>query len=242
MKGALYIEDSGNSKLAGSFKIDTTYVSIKGSCSNTCPLKQNKSCYAMGSFVGLTVRRLDKRARQDSPLQLARSEARCIDESYNGGKVPWGRDLRIHTSGDSRTWAGTRIINQAVGRWKKRGGGDAFTYTHSWAHVSRQEWSNVSVLASIESVEQVAAVRAQGFAPALVVSEHKDSRAYKLENCETTFIPCPAQTKPGGKEIGCADCRLCMKADWLYATNRGISFAAHGIRRNDLKRRLTVIQ
>jgi len=238
MRGAIYVSNSGNTKLKGSKKIDGTYCSIKATCSTTCPLKQNQTCYAMNSFVGMVNTRMNRRARQDSPLQLARSEAKCIDESYNGGDVPTGRDCRLHIAGDSRTITGTRIIAAAAKRWLKRGGRSVFTYTHSWAHVSRDNWGSVNVLASIESADQVEQVRSMGYSPAIVVAEHASDKAYKLPNCETVFIPCPAQTN----DIHCSDCRLCMKSDWLFETNRGISFAAHGIRKADLKRHLTVIK
>ena len=97
---------------------------------------------------------MERRAKRGSPLELARAEAKTIDECYDGGKVPTDRALRIHVAGDSRTLAGTRLINNAVGRWKWRGGGKVWSYTHAWRHVPREEWSNVSVLASVADVAQ----------------------------------------------------------------------------------------
>jgi hypothetical protein len=186
-------------------------------------------------------KRMERRARGGSPLDLARAEARAIDQSYGGGAVPAGRDCRLHISGDSRTRAGTRILANAAKRWMKRNGRTMFTYTHSWAHVPRREWGAVSVLASIETTDQVAAVRAQGYPPALIVATHTTDKAHSLPGSSTVFIPCPAQTKPAGKEVQCSDCRLCMKADWLYQTNKGITFAAHGVRKTNLKRHLQVL-
>lgn len=241
MHGATYVSDSGNSKLNGSKPIDATYVSIESSCPSSCPLKSS-GCYAQSSFTGITVRRLDTEAKDLSILQVARAEAKAIDQSYKGGNIPKGRDLRIHVSGDSRTLAGTRIINKAISRWIKRGGGTAFSYTHAWRHVPRDEWSNVSILASITTIGEVSLARQQGYAPAIVVSDFKDDKVFTIENSDIKWIPCPAQTKPGGKDIGCSDCRLCMKADWLFETNRGIAFAAHGVKKNEIKKRLTVIQ
>ena len=237
MRGAIYVSDSSNTKISGDSKVDATYTSIKATCPDTCSLK-NEGCYAQTSFVGMIVNRMDRRAKQDSPLQLARSEAKAIDAAYKGNAVPVGRDLRLHVSGDSRTVKGTRILNAAISRWKKRGGGVAWSYTHAWRHVLREEWSNVSVLASIEDTKDVAAVRQRGYAPAIVVAEHPSEKSYKLNGSDTTFIPCPQQTRG----VSCADCRLCMKADWLYQSNRGIAFAAHGVKRNDIKRHLKVLQ
>ena len=240
MKGAIYVSDSGNSKLMGSQKVDATYSSILHSCSPTCPLK-DKSCYAQNSYCGLVNHRNERRARGADPLSIARAEARAIDDAYNGKQVPSGRMLRLHVAGDSRSVKGTRVINLAVKRWKARGGSvsGAWSYTHSWAHVPRKEWSQVSVLASIESVSQVGAARKQGYAPALVVPEFASDKAFKIAGCETTFIPCPAQTKD---DVGCSDCKLCCRSEWLFETNRGIAFAAHGVKAKELKRHLTVIR
>lgn len=237
MNGAIYVEDSNNRKISGDSKVDATYASIKKTCPDSCSLK-GQGCYAQTSYTGIIVARMDKRARQGSPLALARAEARAIDQSHKGGPIPAGRDLRVHVAGDSRTVKGTRILNAAIGRWKKRGGGFAWSYTHAWKHVRRDEWIQVSVLASIENPRDSEAVRAQGYAPALVVGEHPTDKAYKLPGSETTFIPCPQQTRG----VACTDCRLCMKADWLFQNNKGIAFASHGVYKGIIKRRLNVLQ
>lgn len=237
MKGTIYVQDSGNTKIMGSKKVDATYASIKATCPDSCELK-DKGCYAQTSFVGMINNRMNRRARSGSPLDLARAEAKAIDESYKGGTVPAGRALRIHVAGDSRTILGTRLLNKAVGRWRIRGGGDCWSYTHAWKHVPREEWSNVSVLASVDNVTDVPHAREQGYAPAMVVAEHPSEKAYQLPGSDVKWIPCPNQTRG----IGCTDCKLCFNADRLFAGNFGIAFAAHGIRKNDVKRHLNVIQ
>jgi hypothetical protein len=186
----------------------------------------------------MQVSRLNKEAEGMSPLQTARAEAKAIDNSYNGGIVPSGRDLRIHVAGDSRTVTGSKIINKAIGRWKQRGGGDCWSYTHAWKAVNREEWSNVSMLASIDSIADVNAARKQGYAPAMVVEDFDSPKAFKVDGCDTKWIPCPAQTK----EVGCSDCRLCFDANRLFEGNYGIAFAAHGVKKNAIKRRLNVIK
>ena len=241
MKGAIYVSRSGNTKIMGSLPVDATYTAIKYTCPNTCALK-GEGCYAQTSFVGMINLRMERRARSGSPLDLARAEAAAIDAAYDGADVPKGRALRIHVAGDSRTIAGTKIINNAIGRWKKRGGGDCWSYTHCWKNVPRTTWSHVSVLASVSVVSEVGAARAQGYAPTIVVPEHPSEKAYTLEGSDTKWIPCPAQTKPGGKQIGCTDCRLCFNADRLFKGNFGIAFSVHGIYKNIIKRRLNVLQ
>ena len=124
---------------------------------------------------------------------------------------------------------------------KKRGGGDCWTYTHAWMNVHRDTWSHVSVLASIDKPEDAVEARKQGYAPAIVVSEFSSPKAFTLPGSDVKYIPCPAQTSPGGKEIGCTECRLCFNADRLYENNFGIAFEAHGVRKNNVKRRLQLI-
>lgn len=237
LNGSIYVSDSGNTKIMGSQKVDSTYVSIDSSCPKTCPLI-DKGCYAKFSFVGMTVRRLDKEADGLTALEVARSEANAIDNAYKGKDVPQGRAMRLHVSGDSRTLKGTRLINSAVKRWKERGGGDCWSYTHAWANVPRKEWGAVSILASITSVKEVSAARKQGYAPAIVVDEHLTDKAYELEGSDVKWIPCPAQTR----DVGCSDCRLCFNANRLYEGNFGIAFAAHGVKKNSIKRHLNVVK
>lgn len=236
MEGALYVSDSGNSKIMGSKKVDATYVSIEASCPKSCPLK-GEGCYAQLSFVGITTNRLDEEADGFSALQAARAEAKVIDGSYNGKSVPKGRDLRIHVAGDSRTIAGTKLINNAVKRWKKRGGGNVWSYTHAWKNVPRKEWDQVSILASVSTIDEVPEALSQGYAPTIVVPEHSSDKAYKLEGSDIKWIPCPAQTRG----VGCSDCRLCFNADRLLSGNFGIAFSVHGVKKNNIKRRLTVV-
>lgn len=238
MNGVIYVSESGNTKIMGSKKVDATYAAIDTSCPSSCSLK-GEGCYAQTSFVGMQVSRLNKQSVGFTALKMARNEANTIDQSYKGKAVPTGRDLRLHVAGDSRTVKGTRLLNNAVGRWKNRGGGDCWSYTHAWKKVARHEWKNVSILASVTSVLEVPAARKQGYAPAIVVAEHPSDKAFTLPKSKVKWIPCPAQTKDN---VGCTDCRLCFNADRLFKSNMGIAFAAHGIKKNNIKRRLTVIQ
>ena len=237
MNGAIYVSDSGNRKIIGSKKADATYTSIQTSCPKSCPL-MGEGCYAELGYVGITSHRLDAEAKGNSPLDTARAEAKAIDNSYNGGDVPKGRDMRLHVAGDSRTILGTRVINKAVARWKQRGGGDCWSYTHAWQHVAREEWSHVSILASVSNTNEVEAAREQGYAPAIVVPEHPSEKAFQLDGCDTKWIPCPAQTRG----VGCTDCRLCFNADRLHDGNFGIAFAVHGVMKDKMKRHLNVVK
>ena len=189
-------------------------------------------------MVGIHSHRLDDEAEGMSPLQAARSEAAVINNSYNGGAVPKDRDMRLHVAGDSRTIAGTRILNKAVANWKKRGGGHCWSYTHAWKHVPRSEWSNVSVLASVSNITEAFEAKKQGYASAIVVAEHASDKAFTIPGSDTKWIPCPAQTKG----VGCSDCKLCFNANRLYANDFGIAFSAHGVMKESIKRHLKVIK
>ena len=235
-RGALYVEDSGNTKIIGSLKADATYASIQGSCPNSCALKEH-GCYAQDGWTAMTVRRLDADAAA-SQSDVTVAEALAIDNSYAGGPVPKDRALRLHVSGDARTVKAARALGAAVKRWQKRGGGKAWTYTHAWRTVGRSSWSqSVSVLASVESPKQAAEVRRRGYAPALVVESHASDKAFVSHGVR--WIPCPAQTR----HVGCTDCRLCFDADGLFARRAGIAFAAHGsaVGKREVKKRLVVL-
>ena len=237
MNGALYVSDSGNTKLMGSKKVDATYVSIKASCPKTCPL-MGEGCYAQLSYVGMTSHRLDEEAQGLSALDAARAEAQVIDSAYKGRTIPPNRDMRLHVAGDSRTRAAAKLVNSAVGRWKKRGCGDCWSYTHAWKNVPREDWANVSILASVSTAQEAALAKKQGYAPAIVVDQHASDKAYQLDGSDIKWIPCPAQTKG----VGCSDCRLCFNANRLVENNFGIAFAAHGVKRESVKRHLVVMK
>lgn len=237
MEGAIYVSNSSNVKLSTSGKVDATYAAINKTCSNRCALK-NKECYAQLSFVGIVNNRLNLEAKELSALDVARAEAHAIDSSYNSFSIPKEKYLRIHTSGDSKTVKGTKLINNAVKRWKKRGGVLAWSYTHSWRNVKRVHWDQVSILASIDDIKDVKLARKQGYAPTIIVPYHKTEKAFTLKGSNVKWIPCPAQTRD---KVTCESCKLCMKADWLFSSKRGIAFAAHGVRKNSLKRHLKVL-
>lgn len=231
IKSALYVHASGNTKTG---KVDTTYVSIKGSCPNDCTLK-NDGCYAQNSFVAFTVKRLDSEFKKENPKDIAEYEARAIDESYNGESVP-GSLLRLHVSGDTRTRGAARVLASAVDRWLARGGLGAWSYTHAWRKVKRADFGKISVLASIENSSQAEAVREQGYAPALIVDKFESDKAFERDGFK--FIPCPAQTR----DVSCADCKLCLKSDFLFESKSGIAFEVHGVKKNSIKKKLNVIQ
>ena len=232
MNGAIYVSKSGNSKIG---RIDTTYASTT-SCPASCILRK-KGCYAMSGMVGIHAARMNRESAGKDSRDIARAEAKAIDSAYKCGKVPF-TDLRLHTVGDCKSSCNVKVVNEAVGRWKARGGNKAYTYTHAFSVVKRSEWYHVSVFASIDSISQAKEATEQGYACSFVVADHASKKAFKVPGSDITWLPCPAQTM--GKT--CEECRICMDADKLFRNNQGVAFAAHGVYKNAIKKRLNVIQ
>ncbi len=225
----LYIKNSKNSKIGN---IDATYAPINKTCPSSCKLK-GSGCYAELSFTGIHNKRIESNSKDQSKLDLANEEADLIiNNSFDNSKSKY---LRLHVSGDSTTIRGTKKLAKAADFWIKNNDEYVYTYTHAWNYVKRSNWGKISVLASVESVEQISKARIAGYAPAVVVPEHLGKKAYLSSDKVTTLIPCPAQTS----DVTCEQCKLCMKSDWLFKNNKGIAFAAHGIRKNKI--RLNVI-
>jgi hypothetical protein len=216
---AIFVEKSKNSKLGG---IATTYASIKKTCPDTCKLK-NGACYARVGYVGMVNDRLDKKAKNKSSLDIAKKEALLIDKSFGGKSIPTKKDLRLHTGGDSRTKKGTELLAAAARRYRARGGGDVYTYTHSWKRIPKASWKGISVLASCDSTDQITEAKNLGYATAMVVNNFpNDSKAFNLDGHK--MIPCPEMTRG----ISCVDCRLCFNDELLIKINATIAFSVHG--------------
>ena len=207
------IPKSRNSKIGVAA---ATYAS-QGSCPGACPLR-GSGCYAETGRAGITTNRLNAADDGASPEQIAEAEALEIDalETTN--------DLRVHVVGDCATPAAAEIVSSAADRFSKRGGGIAWTYTHAWRDVPRSAWGGVSVLASVENLEDAARARARGYAVAMVVPDHPtDGRAETLDDGRK-LVPCAEQTR--GRT--CVDCRLCLGDTALRDRDVIITFAVHG--------------
>lgn len=239
MKAATFVKCSKNAKIGE--KTCATYVSIAATCP-TCPMR-GEGCYAENGKLGILAKHLNEGAEGMDARDVAREEARLIRAAWRGKPIPQdgargGRDLRLHVSGDARTPSAARELAAAVAHFQRRGGGVAWCYTHAWKRVARSDWGGISILASMEDAREADAASKHGYTPALVVAYHLSERAYTLPGSDVQWIPCPSQTRG----ITCDRCRLCMRADALRDSGRGIAFAAHGSRAKTIKRRLSVIQ
>lgn len=225
---AIYVTNSSNSKISSNKDVDATYVTLC-SCSNKCPLK-NKGCYAQNSYINFIVTKLNNQSYYLDPISIAKIEASVIDSSYNGKIIP-NKALRLHVSGDSKTIKGSKIINDAVKRWKLRGGKVVWSYTHSWRNVERDIWNDVSMIASIDKIEQYKKARDQGYSSALIIKEHLNKKPHFINGSSIKWIPCLAQIQ----DTTCIKCGLCLDEKTLFNKNLGILFAAHGINKNKIK-------
>lgn len=231
---AIYVCNTKNAKLSKfGFGVDATYVSIKSSCSNTCPFYDG-GCYAQSGHVAIVLSRLNNESNSNSAAQ---DEANAIDSSWGGGKIPHGQYLRLHISGDCQTSEQAKIVSSAVSRWIKRGGVKCWSYTHSWKKISRDSWDKISILASVESYSDAKLALKKNYAPAIVVSKFDNPKAFIKQGIK--FIPCPAQTF---KDVTCLDCKLCFDVDKLISRNCGIAFEAHGVGKNKIIKKLYILQ
>lgn len=191
------------------------------SCPRSCPFLDGGGCYAetgaVGSFVTRPLNVSAARAGS-GPRAVALAEARAIDALRPSS----GRPLRLHTVGDCSTPAAARVVSRAAGRWRERGGGPVWTYTHAWRQVPRESWGDVSVLASCEDGAGVREAWGRGYAASVTVPEFPGARRYEFDG--VAVIPCPAQTRG----VVCSDCRLCFDAPRLLRDRLAVGFAVHG--------------
>jgi hypothetical protein len=210
----------------------STYTSIEATCSDGCPFKRQgddrRGCFADAGFSRMTSKRLDRGALGLRALDVIRQEAQAIDLAFGGRRVPQdgargGRDLRLHVGGDVGTTAGARLLAEAAKRWRARGGGTVWSYTHAWREVARAAWGPaISVLASIERPEDARAARRRGYAAAIVVPMFPEgARAFSYRGLK--IVPCPAETG----DATCIECRLCLDRD-LLGLGVAIGFEVHG--------------
>jgi hypothetical protein len=224
-----FVEKSKNSKLGE--KVAATYASIEATCPSSCKLK-NAGCYAQSGFVGIQNARLTRARRSYTPTQIAKIEAGLIDSSFKGRAVP-GTSLRLHVSGDTTTKTGVKALASASSRYRMRGGGKVWTYSHAWKKLPRKHWGEISVLASVDSIAEAHEAIAAGYAPVMAVPKFQSDKAYEIDGIK--FIPCPAQTKD---DVTCSSCKLCMNAKYLESAKAGILFEAHGASKSKIKLRV----
>lgn len=222
--------------------VASTYVSIRGTCDDVCKFKDS-GCFADAGYTGLMVHGLDKEVKRRKS-NIGVTEAAAIDALFvhgvprDGGKYGTaGRDLRLHVSGDAQDDIAAIALSSAAMRYRARGGGVVWTYTHSWRRIVRSLWGPIQVLASVETAKDAHRARyLKGYVPALVVREFPSKKVFSIPDCDIKFIPCPAETS----KTTCTQCRLCFDTDRLYKEKLGIAFAVHGRSGAEAKKKLPI--
>ena len=216
----------------------STYVSIEATCPATCAFKKETGCYVRAGATKRLSGDLDAGAKGLTADEVIRFEVQLIDKKYKTG-VPQdggrrgrdGRDLRLHVGGDITNDGQAGLLGAAAWRWRARGGGLVWTFTHSWRTVRRSAWGpDISVLASVERAEDIELARQQGYASAIVVDNFPSTKAFYLPGTTAKIIPCPAET--GNRT--CVECRLCLNSERRLARNTAIAFEAHGPGRSEV--------
>lgn len=232
--GIRAVEKSGNRKLGD---CSATWVAQQ-TCPNgengtvRCPFlpepgtgeESESLCYANQSFAGMTTSKLN--TTDADAEELARREAEGIR------RLTGKRPLRLHVVGDCSSATSARVVSKAADEYHAKAGMPVWTYTHAWQAVARENWGEVSVLASCQTVEETAEAMARGYAASMVVKYHEKDTAYPLGG-GITGIPCPEQT---GRAKDCRSCGLCHRADKLLAGKKVILFAAHGRKAEQVRR------
>lgn len=208
--------------------VASTYVSISATCPDTCTFKNN-GCYEQEGASKKHSRARDDAAEGWTAFEVTQAEAAKIDLMWKHG-VPQdgargGRDLRLHVGGDVSCSNGARLLAEAAQRYRARGGGNVWVYTHRWREIPVEAWGPaISVLASCDELSEVPEAWRSGYAVAVAVPEFPDgARAFKLGR--RTAIPCPVEA---GAKTTCATCRLCMDDLRLRGSNLVIAFQEHG--------------
>lgn len=208
-------EKSKNKKIG---EASTTYAGLN-TCPNSCPFKKTEACYGQCGPIGIIFRNVTDMKR--SAVREAKSEASKIR------KLTGLKDLRLHSTGDSRTNETTKILADACKEYSARFGKTAWTYTHAWREVNRSSWGDVSVLASLESTNEIKKAWNRNYPAAIVFQKFSSTKPFTQDGYK--IIPCPNQVaKSEGKKVTCTDCRLCLKADKLLKHKLTIAFAIHG--------------
>ena len=207
MASVIAVAKSANAKLGG---CACTYAPIAETCPDRCAMK-GAGCYAQKGRVRMHEQRI---AAPDTET-AERAEAQAIDA------LPATDPLRLHVSGDTRTRRGARRIAAAARRYAAKHGAPVSSYTHAWQTIPAALWRGVSMLASVDSLQDGRKALRAGYAPAAVVDTMPAGPNSSAAGVR--WIHCRHQTEG----VTCRDCALCFKGDRLRAAGCGILFERH---------------
>lgn len=225
MSLVLAVEKSQDRKLSKTANVSATWVAQQ-SCP-PCPLRNN-GCYAEVSFSGIQSRRLN-RAATNTHLPEAKLRRRLAREEAAAIRGLSGlRQLRVHVVGDCPTADSAKQVGAAMLDHQAKHGKAAWTYTHAWPTVPATAWQGANVVASCNSVAEVAAARKRGYGTTVIVPAHPTNKIYTHGG--ERIIPCPAQFAPRGHRftVTCEHCTLCKRPDWLRENKLSVGFQPDG--------------
>jgi len=206
--------------------VSSTYSSIAATCADSCVFK-TAGCYVRAGATKSLMAQLDSAAAGHTADEVVAAEVLLIDQAFASG-VPQdgacgGRDLRLHVGGDILTTSQALMLAAPARRWRSRGGGSVWAFTHSWRNISRTAWGEIEVLASVEVPADIEVARAASYGAATLVDKFPSKMAFHLPGSTARIIPCPAETMGAT----CVQCRLCLDRD-LLSMNASVAFEAHG--------------
>lgn len=214
----------------------STYVSVSATCPSDCVFKDN-GCYVQVGVTKNLIRKLDRAAafQELDADDVIKAEVDLIDSVFPKGApqdgYQGGRDLRLHVGGDVQTERGAAMLAGAAERWRKRGGGQVWTYTHSWRAIRPELFGDISVLASVETVADADLAFEYGYVPAITVRAFDKPTTFDLPGSEIGLrvLPCSALTW----HSNCVACRNCLRTDTVAMNKRplAIGFIPHGMYR-----------
>jgi hypothetical protein len=160
--------------------------------------------------------------------ETAIQEAAAID------RLTGNLDLRVHVVGDCSTNEDAKVVGFAMLRHqaKSKGVKKAYTYTHASADVEKASWMGANVIASCDTLEEIPAAKARGYATAFVALKGTElydtfmangGRAVIRDNQK--LVGCPYECS--SKKPQCVDCRLCFDSERLVELDITIVFPQH---------------
>ena len=224
IRGAKSIEITKAAKITD---LSATYAS-QSTCDISCKFLDN-GCYAE---VGPVSWHKPDKPRQIPAIEVTENEAEHIRH------LSGTRPLRLHVVGDAYNTECAEILEKACNEYSNRYDMPVFTFTHSWRHIPRESWGDISVLASCETMEEVLQARERGYATA-IVRPNPPPAARAIKHADgSKELPCVHETR----DIPCIKCGLCMNDKQLIAERISIRFHAHGSRKTTVINTLRRVQ
>ena len=148
----------------------------------------------------------------DAIIRFEADLIRCSDPN-----LVLGRALRLHISGDCPGTVAASVLSNAAWWWLDHGGLPVWGYSHNWVRILSGAWGPISMLASVDSVDDGPAAISARYMPAVIMPTiiRKPWSKHGIK-----WRPCPAQIG----DATCVSCRLC----WKHRPRTGIVFFPHG--------------